>query len=763
MSGKSIRVLVVEDNLEDFDILRIMFSKIQHQTFTLDNASTFESGIDRLRRQEHDVYLVDYKLGPDSGVDFLRQAVQVEMCQAPIIFLTGFGDHELDMEAMSLGAADFLNKNKLDPDILERTIRYAIERKKADGIRSRLATIVESTEDAVYSTSLSGIVLSWNPGAQRIYGYTPEEIGGRSLSLIVDPAREGEFPEILKTVRQGKAVSNFDTVHRTKNNTNLIVSLTVSPIKDALGRVSMASIVARDITARRKSEDVQSHLAAILQQTPDAVFGADLDGRIFSWNRGAETMLGYGLEEIVGENTSILLPSERSEEMEKVRKLAILEQNVPSYETVMVKKDGHLVDVSVMVSPIKDTRGRIIGVSAISRDISERKKTEESLKKREEELRLSQKMDAIGRLAGGVAHDFNNLLSVVGGNADFILSALEQDNPHRDELEEIQKAVRRGAELTKQLLLFGRKQVSKPQAVNLNDLSAEMQKMLKRLIDASIELSIIQGKDLRPIQADSGQIQQVILNLVLNARDAMPNGGHLIIETGNVPKEKLELEQRPTIPADDYVRLNVTDTGTGIPLEIQKHIFEPFFTTKADKGTGLGLATVYGIVTKWNGHIFLHSTPGLGTTFAMYFPALPESEKPMAKAKQIALIPQGTETILLAEDEDPVRKVLRRTLERYGYKVLEAQNGLEAIKKAWDYKDTIHLLLTDTIMPKMNGKQLADELLKSRLTMKVLFVSGYPREVLSQQGILGSNIHLVQKPFELEELAKTIRNILDEK
>ena len=297
---------------------------------------------------------------------------------------------------------------------------------------------------------------------------------------------------------------------------------------------------------------------------------------------------------------------------------------------------------------------------------------------------------------------------------------------------------------------MGRKQVSQPQLVNLNELSAEMNKMLKRLIDATIDLSIIQDKDLRPILTDPGQMQQVILNLVLNARDAMPKGGHLIIETRNIPEDRLDQEQRPTLPSGDYVRLNVTDTGTGMSEQIQKHVFEPFFTTKAGKGTGLGLATVYGIVHKWSGHIFLHSTPGMGTTFTLYFPALQAAVEVKAKPKQIALIPQGSETILLAEDEEPVRKVLVRTLEKYGYRVLEAQNGIEAVQKAWSYKDPIHLLLTDTIMPKMNGKELADELRKSRPKTKVLFVSGYPQEVLSQQGILSSDIRLIQKPFELE-------------
>jgi two-component system, cell cycle sensor histidine kinase and response regulator CckA len=256
-------------------------------------------------------------------------------------------------------------------------------------------------------------------------------------------------------------------------------------------------------------------------------------------------------------------------------------------------------------------------------------------------------------------------------------------------------------------------------------------------------------------------MQQVLLNLVLNSRDAMPRGGHLIIETRDVPAGDLTEEQRPTLPPGAYSRLTLTDTGEGMSPEIQQRIFEPFFTTKAGKGTGLGLATVYGIVNKWNGHIFVHSNPGMGTTFALYFPSLQGAHDRAEKPKPTASLGQGSETILLAEDEDPVRKILVRTLSQHGYKVLDAANGIEAVKKSWAHEGTIHLLLTDTVMPKMNGKELADELRKARPQIKVVFMSGYPREILSQQGVLDPGITLIQKPFELDELMRQVRQVLD--
>ncbi|MGH7740120.1 MAG: PAS domain S-box protein, partial [bacterium] len=604
-------------------------------------------------------------------------------------------------------------------------------------------------------------VTYWNPAAQRTFGYSFEEVEAKSYRELLfreasakigalDSWVDGESHErVGKNIRKDGKSINCEWYDR--------------PLRDAGGSLLGVMSMAIDVTERQKAGEVQAQLAAILQQTTDAVYGTDLEHQVFNWNRGAEVLFGYGLGEIMGKTVSVLAPSDRLNEMKVIRAAALEGKNISNHETVRVKKNGERVDVSVSLSQIKDAQGKVVGVSTIARDITERKKAEESLRRHEEQMRLAQKMDAIGRLAGGVAHDFNNLLSVIGGNTEFLLSDLAPDDTRREEAEEIQKAVRRGAELTKQLLVFGQKQVSKPEPVNLNELSSEMNKMLKRLIDATINLSIIQDRELKPIRADSGQMQQIILNLVLNARDAMPEGGDLTIETKNIRAGDLADEHRASLTPGDYVRLIVVDTGSGMEPEVQKRIFEPFFTTKAEKGTGLGLATVYSIVQKWNGNIFVESALGVGTRFILYFPVLTGAEAKAVPDKPADIVPKGFETILLAEDEAPVRKILVRTLERYGYRVLEAANGLEAVQKAWSYSGTIHLLLTDTIMPKLNGKQLADELLKTRPQMKVIFVSGYTREVLSEQGILVPGIHLIQKPFELEELASEIRKVLDGK
>ncbi|HET9870082.1 MAG TPA: ATP-binding protein, partial [bacterium] len=430
------------------------------------------------------------------------------------------------------------------------------------------------------------------------------------------------------------------------------------------------------------------------------------------------------------------------------------------YETVRLRKDGRPLAVAVNLCPIRNPQGGVTGISVIYRDLTREREAQAALKDQEEQLRLAQKMDAIGRLAGGVAHDFNNLLSVIGGNAEFLLSSLPAEDPQREELTEIQKAVKRGADLTRQLLLFGQKQVAQPASLQLNDVMGEMHKMFRRLIDAHVEILMEPEPGLWRIQADPLQLQQVLLNLALNARDAMPRGGRLVLRTRNVGSSDPELKDNPDLRAGGYVKLQVTDTGVGMTPEVQRRVFEPFFTTKADKGTGLGLSTVYGIVRQADGHIRLESHPGLGTTFSIFFPAQHEPPAP-ERSEQIPLLPLGDETILVAEDEEPVRKIVMRILEKQGYRLLEADQGEAALRKAEGTDGPIHLLLTDTVMPKMNGKELAQKLKKLRPKVKVLFMSGYPQEVLARQGTLEPGIHLLQKPFTAEELARKVRQILD--
>jgi two-component system, cell cycle sensor histidine kinase and response regulator CckA len=378
-----------------------------------------------------------------------------------------------------------------------------------------------------------------------------------------------------------------------------------------------------------------------------------------------------------------------------------------------------------------------------------------------EQLRQAQKMEAIGQLAGGIAHDFNNLLTAIGGYSEMSIRQLQAEDPLRHNLEEIKKAGDRAAALTRQLLAFSRKQVLQPKVLDLNSIVSEMEKMLRRLIGEDLELGTALDPELGSIKADPGQIEQVIMNLAVNARDAMPAGGKLTIETENVTLNEGYAEQHLAVAPGAYVMLAVTDTGTGMDEKTKTRIFEPFFTTKeVGKGTGLGLSTVYGIVKQSGGNISLHSEVGRGTTFKIYLPLIDEGAPEYKRSPEPEESLKGSETILLAEDEEIVRNLLRDVLKRYGYQVLEATNGGAAFLICERYEGAIHLLLTDVIMPEMSGRDLENRLRQLRPEMKVLYMSGYMDDSIVQHGIIDSAIPFLQKPFTTEALARKVRAVL---
>jgi PAS domain S-box-containing protein len=408
--------------------------------------------------------------------------------------------------------------------------------------------------------------------------------------------------------------------------------------------------------------------------------------------------------------------------------------------------------IKVPLSTGDQTR-QILGVAT---DITDRKQLEE-------QLRQAQKMEAIGRLAGGVAHDFNNLITVVMGHAELLLLDVPPDHPHRWELEEIRAAARRAAGLTQQLLAFSRRQVLQPRVVDLNELVTGMSTMLRRLMGEDIELRTVAGTRLGPVHADPGQLEQVLMNLVVNARDAMPLGGIVTIETANVDVD--DPRARPTqghyrLPAGSYVLLAVADSGEGVDAEVMAHLFEPFFTTKGPgKGTGLGLATVYGIVKQSEGHILVDSEPGQGATFRIYLPRVSASAP--ADAPAAAAPVGGTETVLVVEDEPSVLRLSCSMLNLLGYHVLAASNGEEALTMAAAFPGAIHILITDVVMPKTGGRELAERLRVVRPGTKVLYVSGYTDDAILRHGVLDQGVAFLQKPFTAAELAQMVRQVLD--
>ncbi len=418
-------------------------------------------------------------------------------------------------------------------------------------------------------------------------------------------------------------------------------------------------------------------------------------------------------------------------------------------------KDGRKITCEWFNTPILNDNGQFEGFLSLAQDVTERKLLEE-------QLRQSQKMEAVGQLAAGVAHDFNNLLTVVLGYSGIFLDSLPADDPGREPMEQIRNAGERAARLTRQLLAFGRKQILAPVVLDLNSLMTETEKMLRCLIGADIELSTILQPGLGRVKVDPGQVEQVIMNLVVNARDAMPTGGCLTIQTHNTVLSALQVRHYPDLPPGPYTLLAVSDTGTGMDEATQARIFEPFFTTKeVGKGTGLGLATVFGIVKQSGGFIEVVSALGSGSTFRIYLPQIPVETRLKESGQGLVKMPRGVETILLVEDEGPLRELAKLVLETSGYKVLSARDGVEAVQICQEYANVIHLLFTDVVMPKMSGRQLTDLLTPTRPNMKVLYMSGYTDDTMVRHGILDAGTNLLSKPFTPVALVQKVREVLD--
>jgi PAS domain S-box-containing protein len=505
----------------------------------------------------------------------------------------------------------------------------------------------------------------------------------------------------------------------------------------------------------RELHDVSRTFTALVNSSNDAIISKDLNARITSWNKAAERIFGYTAEEVLGKSITILIPPNHLNEEPQILERIRRGETVNHYETIRRRKDGTLLNISLTVSPISDEEGNIIGASKIARDIT-------SVKATEDQLRQAQKMEAVGRLAGGIAHDFNNLLTSINGFTDLAMMQLGHDHPIAEYLQEVRNSGERAATLTQQLLAYSRKQILSLKVLDLNVTVAEMEKMLHRLIGEDVLFSTDLDPGLGRVKADPGQIQQIILNLILNARDAMPNGGSIALTTANVTLDLDFTSEILSVPSGNYVMLAVSDTGMGMTPEVQAHIFEPFFTTKeVGKGTGLGLSSVYGIVKQSGGGIAVSSHPGRGTVIRIYLPLVEAKtvKEPARVSKRASAMALSGETILLAEDEDTVRKFLSTTLRNNGYKVIEARDGIEALEIG-NRESRIDLLMTDVVMPNMNGGKLAEEIKASHPGLKILFMSGYTKDVLTAKTPLDSDIRFLQKPFTQMELLARVREAI---
>jgi two-component system cell cycle sensor histidine kinase/response regulator CckA len=492
----------------------------------------------------------------------------------------------------------------------------------------------------------------------------------------------------------------------------------------------------------------------VTENIADAVFLLELDGRIALGNHRAETITGYAQAELIGRAFFSLLPEAGAREARA--RLSDVRAGVkvsPFFEVELIQKDGARVLLEVHVtSVLKD--GQPVARLGVARDITERRYLED-------QLRQAQKMEGIGRLAAGVAHDFNNLLTAIGGRCYLVLNALTSENPIRREIEIIQDAAERAAKLTHQLLAFSRKQILDPCVLDLNATVTGIEPLLRRMIREDIEIATALDSAAGRVKADAGQIEQVLLNLAVNASDAMPNGGWLTLATGNVTLDEAYARTHAEVEPGPYVMLSVSDTGHGMTAEVQAHIFEPFFTTKeVGKGTGLGLATAYGIAKQSGGHITVHSEPGHGAAFKLYLPRVEEAPGTAEPARPTEITRRGSETVLLVEDDEPLRTLAREILSIQGYTVLDATSPSEALRLADVHPGPIHLLVTDVVMPQMNGRQVADHLLAARPGLKVLFMSGYTDAAIVEHGVLEPGTHFLQKPFTPDGLSRKVREAL---
>lgn len=630
-----VKVLLVDDDEDDFIITRDLFAECDHGRFELEWRATYATAWETLRQARHDVYLVDYRLGEQHGLELLREAVAWG-CQAPIIILTGQGDHAVDVEAMKAGAADFLVKGQLTAALLERTIRYALERAHSiEALRhseERYRLLYESNPQPMWVYDRGSLaILTVNDAAIHHYGYSREEFLGMTIQDL-------HLPE---------------------------------------------------------------HLPALLEDVQARSGGC--------------------------------------------QKTSIWKQR---------KKDGALAEVEITThNLVLDDH---LATLVLAKDVTEHLNLEA-------QLRQSQKMDSIGQLAAGVAHDFNNILSVIQGHASLLLAARDVAGDTADSLAQIRLAAERAANLTRQLLTFSRRQHMQRKMLNLNEVINNVAIMLERLLEANIALELRLAPQLPLINADLGMLEQILVNLSVNSRDAMPHGGLLTLSTRATRIDEPYVQSHPEASPGHYVLLTVADTGSGMDAQVLARIFEPFFTTKAvGKGTGLGLATVYGIVKQHHGWLEVGSQVGHGTTFKVFLPACSTPNESPGAAPDAVSLRGGTERVLVVEDEPPLLLLVRHILQTHGYRVLTAASGVEALELWQKEADPIQLLLTDMVMPNgVSGWELGTRLQAAHPDLKVIYTSGYSIDLVGREVELREGYNFLQKPFPPRKLVQTVRERLD--
>lgn len=605
--------------------------------------------------------------------------------------------------------------------------------------------LVEAAPDAIVGVTEDGRIVLVNAQTEALFGYGRDELIGRPVeTLVPGAARGGQARGPVRAALEGE-----DLAGRRKDGSEFPAEISLSSIETPGGLLVSAAI--RDGTERRQ--------AAIIASSSDAIISTDLTGAITSWNLGAETLHGHTSATMLGTDLRAVCPPEDRKHMGALLGSVVAEARSIERESRRLRADGTVVEVAEFISPLYDPDGSVVGISNIARDITERKRIEMERLSLEERLRQSERLESLGQLAGGVAHDFNNLLAVILNYATFVAEEITDNPAALEDVEEIRAAAQRGVRLTHQLLIFARREIRTPEVLDIDEVVADVQRLLSRTLGEHIELRVKRSAEPLRVSGDRGQLEQVLLNLAVNARDAMPDGGRLTIETSAVSVEDDVATIAPGLVPGPYVQVSVSDTGSGMSAATVDRAFEPFFSTKPKgEGTGLGLATVYGIVTDAGGSVLIFSEPDLGTTIRAY---LPRTEGPVTVAEgpvEPPAPPGSGERVLIVEDEAAIRRVAGRILERNGYEVISAPNGPTAVELA--RRAPFDVLLTDAVMPQMSGRDLQSALQEQGLEFQTLFMSGYSEGVLGPSRHLDDDVDLIQKPFTERQLVARIHRSL---
>lgn len=755
------KILVVNNEPERLDVMK---SLLEDAGYKILRAGSGREALSVAGRELPDLIVSDVLMPDGSGIELCRAARKdLKLRLIPIMLISALNkDVHSVVEALSVGADDYIQAPFNELHLIAKIARL-LERKRLERINAEqelwFRSLIENISDVITVLTFDGTITFESPSIEHILGYGRDELIGRNAFDFIHPDDRTIITTYFRRAIRAKEISrtkDYRFLH--KDGSWRVLESIGKVFKDPRdGYVVLAT--SRDITEPKQAQHLLSLFESCVRQTNESIVitNAELERpgpEIIFVNPAFTQMTGYSADELIGKTPRILQGAKTERSTLDMIRQHLSEGKECRGEAINYRKDKTEYWVEWNIAPIRSETGEITHFVSAQQEITRRKQIELL-------QRQSQRMEAVGQLAGGIAHDFNNMLTAIMGYSDLTLRKLDENDPLRPNIAEISKAAERSAIVTRQLLTFSRNQPYQPKIISLNQIVTEVEAMLIRIIGENIELKTKLAPDTGQIKADWSQIEQVLVNLVVNSRDAMPEGGKVLIETGNVNLGEDYFQTHLASHGGEYVRLTVSDDGTGMDAETQTHIFEPFFTTKdPGKGTGLGLSTVYGIVKQAEGFITVYSEIGFGSTFKIYLPQVnaPPDSRPAKTVSDWNL--RGSETILLVEDEETVRNLAREILETNGYRVLTAANGAEALQLSDEFDGEIHLLLTDIVMPLMSGAKLAEKLAEKRPPTRILFMSGYTGDFIRQSDATGREIDFIGKPFTPAELANKVLVVL---